>query len=167
MPICDLNPGSTAVLLFLISGLIGTLAYKLMGSQTVSEGGHERPFYHPYMEAMTMSIGELICLILYYSNQQKYKLPLEDGKTPHKFYYFLVPGFWDITLSVMQYMALSFISGSTYKILQGGAIVTTLVFSRILLKIVIEKRHVIGCSLGIVGLVIIGLSSFINSSSTS
>jgi hypothetical protein len=49
MPICDLNPGSTAVLLFFISGVTGTFSYKLMGSQTVSEGGHERSFYHPYM----------------------------------------------------------------------------------------------------------------------
>lgn len=65
----------------------------------------------------------------------------------------------------MQYMALSFISGSTYKILQGGAIITSLIFSRIMIKMVIEKRHLIGCSLAIIGLTTCGLSSFINSSS--
>lgn len=89
------------------------------------------------MQAMTMSLGELMCLIIYYSNLKKYKLPLEEGKTPHNFTCFLVPGFWDITLSVMQYMALNFISGSTYKLLSGGAIITTVIFSKILLGIVI------------------------------
>jgi drug/metabolite transporter (DMT)-like permease len=65
----------------------------------------------------------------------------------------------------MQYFALSFISGSTFKLLQGGSIITTVIFSKILLKMVIEKRHVIGCSLAVIGLVIIGLSSLINSNS--
>lgn len=67
----------------------------------------------------------------------------------------------------MQYFALNFISGSTYKLLQGGAIVTTLIFSRILLKMLIERRHLLGCSLAIFGLVIIGVNSLVNSSSGS
>lgn len=48
-----------------------------MGSQKVSEGGFDKAFYHPYMEAMTMSIGELLCLIIYYANIDKYRAPLE------------------------------------------------------------------------------------------
>lgn len=108
-----------------------------------------------------------MCLLIYYSNLKKYKLPLEEGKTAHSFTCFLVPGFWDITLSVMQYMALNFISGSTYKLLSGGAIITTVIFSKILLGIVIERRHVFGCSSAVLGLVIIGLSSLMNSSSSS
>jgi hypothetical protein len=48
-----------------------------MGSQTVSEGGHDRSFYHPYMETLTMSVGGLICLFIYYSDLEKYKAPLE------------------------------------------------------------------------------------------
>ena len=78
-----------------------------------------------------------------------------------------MPGFWDITLSVMQYMALNFISGSTYKLLQGGAIITTAIFSKLLLSMIIQRRHIAGCSLAVIGLTIIGLSSLINSSSSS
>jgi len=61
----------------------------------------------------------------------------------------------------MQYMALNFISGSTYRILVGASIVTTLFFSKILLKITIEKRHLVGCGLGVIGLLIVGASGFI------
>ena len=66
----------------------------------------------------------------------------------------------------MQYMALNFISGSTYRILVGASIVTTLLFSKLLLKIIIEKRHIVGCGLSIAGLLIVGASGFIESKSS-
>lgn len=66
----------------------------------------------------------------------------------------------------MQYFALNFISGSTFKLLQGGSIITTLIFSKILLNMFIEKRHIIGCSLAVIGLLIIGTSSLMGSSSS-
>ena len=125
----------------------------------------KRYFYHPYMETLTMNIGELLCLLFFFLNLKKYKIPLEEGKTAHKFYIFLIPGLCDASLSVMQYMALNFISGSTYRILIGASIVTTLLFSRILLKIKIEKRHIVGCGLGVIGLVIVGCSGLLESSS--
>ena len=67
----------------------------------------------------------------------------------------------------MQYMALNFISGSTYRILVGASIVTTLFFSKILLKITIERRHLVGCGLGVLGLLVVGASGFIEGRSQS
>jgi drug/metabolite transporter (DMT)-like permease len=64
----------------------------------------------------------------------------------------------------MQYMALNFISGSTYRILVGASIVTTLLFSKILLKIRIEKRQILGCGMGVLGLLLVGFSGLIESS---
>lgn len=64
-------------------------------------------------------------------------------------------------------MALNFITGSTFKLLQGGAIITTACFSKIMLNMIIERRHLIGCTCAVIGLVIIGLSSLINSKSSS
>jgi drug/metabolite transporter (DMT)-like permease len=78
-----------------------------------------------------------------------------------------VPGFWEVAVVGMQFFALNFISGSTYKMLQGGAIITTLIFSKILLSMVIEKRHLVGCALALIGLTAIGLSSLMNSGSSS
>lgn len=135
-----------------------------MSSQHVQEGGHERYFFHPYMETLTMNIGELLCLALYYLNLKSYSLPLEEGKTPHRFFIFLIPGLCDASLSIMQYMALNFISGSTYRILVGGSIVTTLLFSKLLLKIKIERRQVVGCGMGVLGLLLVGFSGLIESS---
>lgn len=75
--------------------------------------------------------------------------------------HFLVPGIWDITLSVMQYIALNFISGSTFKLLQGGSIITTAIFSKILLNMVLKRNHFIGCSLAVIGITIVGISDFV------
>ena len=58
-------------------------------------------------------------------------------------------------------MALSLISPSTFSIFKGSTIFATLVFSKILLKIIIYRRHIISCSLAFIGLVIVGLSDFI------
>ena len=57
-------------------------------------------------------------------------------------------------------MGLSFIAGSTYVMFKGASIVTTAIFSRILVKMVIEKRHIAGCGFAILGLVVVGSAGF-------
>jgi drug/metabolite transporter (DMT)-like permease len=68
--------------------------------------------------------------------------------------------------SMLQYMGLAFISGSTYMMFKGASIVTTAIFSRILVKMVIQKRHLAGCGLAILGLTIVGASGFLGNSSS-
>ncbi len=64
-------------------------------------------------------------------------------------------------MSAMQFTALNFISGSSYQIFQGGSIITTLLFSKILLKIKIERWHVIGILLAMIGLAVVGVLKFL------
>lgn len=138
-----------------------------MGSQYVDEGGYHRKFFHPYMQSFTMFVGEALCLLLYFSNRQKNFIPLEEGKTPPKFYYFFVPAFSDACSSMLQYMGLNFISGSTYLMFKGASIVTTAIFSKILFGMVIQKRHFVGCGAAILGLIIVGTSGFLQPSNSS
>ena len=49
---------------------------------------------------------------------------------------------------------------------KGASIVTTAIFSRILIKMVIEKRHLAGCGLAIIGIIIVGSSSFLEEDSS-
>lgn len=69
--------------------------------------------------------------------------------------------------SVLQYMGLNFISGSTYLMFKGASIVTTAIFSKLLFGMVVEKRHYFGCGSAIVGLIIVGASGFITTSDSS
>jgi drug/metabolite transporter (DMT)-like permease len=50
---------------------------------------------------------------------------------------------------------------------QGGSIITTLIFSKILINMVIKKRHIWGCALAFVGLLIVGGSGFLGSQGSS
>jgi drug/metabolite transporter (DMT)-like permease len=61
----------------------------------------------------------------------------------------------------MQYIALNFISGSTFKLLQGGSIITTAIFSKILINMVLKSYHIIGCLLTVIGVTIVGMSDIV------
>lgn len=95
---------------------------------------------------------------------EKAKLELEPGKVPHKKWVFSIPALSDALSSMLQYMGLAFISGSTYMMFKGASIVTTAIFSKILVGMVIEKRHITGCGLAILGLVVVGSSGFFGKS---
>lgn len=56
-------------------------------------------------------------------------------------------------------IGLNFIAGSTFLMFKGSAIVTTMLFSKILLKKKLYKRHYMGCGLTMVGMVIVASSS--------
>ena len=57
----------------------------------------------------------------------------------------------------LQTIALVFIPSSTYMMLKGGSIVTTLIFSKYLLDIYVQKRQIVGCGLAILGLLLVGV----------
>lgn len=113
-----------------------------------------------------MFIGEAICLLLFFYTRKNNPTPLEQGKTAHKPWIFIVPALADSCSSMLQYMGLSFISGSTYQMFKGASIVTTAIFSKILVNMVLEKRHFVGCGMAILGILIVGSSSFIESNSS-
>lgn len=66
---------------------------------------------------------------------------------------------------MLQYTGLTLITGSTYMMFKGTSIVTTAIFSKILIKMVIEKRHIAGCGLAILGLSVVGSSGLLESTS--
>lgn len=43
---------------------------------------------------------------------------------------------------------------------KGASIVWTAIFSKLLLKMVLEKKHIMGCSLAVIGVIVVGLSNF-------
>lgn len=70
------SKGKILVVFFLAAGIFSTFAYKLQGCLMVTEGSHYKKFFHPYIQSMTMFIGESLCLVLYFWQGDKVKLPL-------------------------------------------------------------------------------------------
>jgi drug/metabolite transporter (DMT)-like permease len=57
-------------------------------------------------------------------------------------------------------MGLAFISGSTYMMFKGASIVTTALFSKLLINMKLQRRHFVGCGMAVLGIVIVGSSGF-------
>lgn len=77
---------------------------------------------------------------------------------PYSSRIFIIPAASDLFSVMLQCSALAMISGSTFMMLKGASIVTTLVFARWLINFDIKSRHIVGCGLAIIGLVIVGLA---------
>ena len=73
----------------------------------------------------------------------------------------------DLVASTMQSVALNFVAASVYQMMRGGTIVTTFLFSVLLLRMKALRRQWIGSMLTVVGILIIGVSHYIYSSSSS
>ena len=82
-------------------------------------------------------------------------------------FWLAIPAFCDFVTSTLQYIALNFIPGSVYQMLRGGTIVTTFIFSVVFLHSKVEKSQILGAGLALFGVLIVGTSSLIFSSSGS
>ena len=76
-------------------------------------------------------------------------------------FYFLIPTFFDLLTSTMQFIAFNFISASAYQMMKGGSIITTFIFSVTLLKMPILRRQLVGSILAFIGIFIVGLANTI------
>ena len=82
------------------------------------------PFNHPFMQAVTMFIGEALMILLFlgyiYNNKEKYQaecMEAENKKLSNskkKYLWLLVPASFDFMTSTLQYIALTMIAPSIY-----------------------------------------------------
>jgi drug/metabolite transporter (DMT)-like permease len=79
----------------------------------------------------------------------------------------MIPSIMDFTSSSMQYFALNFIPGSIYQMLKGGSLITTALFSYLLMRTKLKRNHISGCILAFIGVFIVGASSLIFKSASS
>lgn len=73
----------------------------------------------------------------------------------------LIPASCDFLASAMAFIAMNFIPGSAYQMIKGGGLITTAIFSYVLLKNKIQRNHISGCVLALVGILIVGSSNLI------
>ncbi len=140
--------------------------FKFQSSQTVVEGSIQKKFFHPYMQSLTVFLGESLYIFLYLKQRKQWNKSLDPQQKPYSSLIFLVPACADVFTSILQMIGLTFISGSTFLMLKGSSIVTTMIFSKILLRKQLQKRHYFGCSLTILGMVIVAGSSMFEKTSS-
>ena len=67
-------------------------------------------------------------------------------------------------MTTLHYFALNFVTGSIYQMTRGGTIITTFMFSTLILKTKAKRNQIAGCVLAVIGVVIVGIASFVFSS---
>jgi drug/metabolite transporter (DMT)-like permease len=109
-----------------------------------------------------MFLGEALCLIVYMVKLRTNRINDEYttmGVKPRiPVWLIAIPASLDFVASNISYFALNMIPSSVWQLSKGGAIITTAIFTRILLKRILTKRRIFGCVLATVGITIVGLS---------
>jgi drug/metabolite transporter (DMT)-like permease len=66
-----------------------------------------------------------------------------------------------VLASNLQLFALNFIAGSVYQMMRGGTIITTFIFSLIILKMKAKLFQIVGSALAFIGIAIVGVSAMV------
>jgi len=91
---------------------------------------------------------------------------IKEGKSVRfNIFLFAIPAFCDCMGSTLQLIALNFINSSVYQIIRGGTIVTTFLFSILILKTKAERYQVLGSILAFIGVLVVGISAVVFSES--
>jgi hypothetical protein len=85
------------------------------------------------MQSFTIFLGETLYILMYLRQRRKWQ-EVEGSKKPYSSKIFIIPAIADVFTSVLQMIGLNFITGSTFLMFKGSAIMTTMLFSKILLK---------------------------------
>jgi len=157
---------NTAIVLavgMVLTGSINTLVTKL-ADVTSAEGinGESSDFDHPYVQALGMFLGELMCLAAFYI-LPKGKADREEK--PFPLWTFLLPALCDMTATSLMYVGLGLTYASVYQMLRGSVVIFTGIFSVIFLKKELQAYQWCGMVLVLIGLTFVGLSSVVGSSS--
>ena len=107
-----------------------------------------------------MFLGEFLCVILFLiKKKRKPKFGFLDKsnfmKTSAPIYWPLLPAILDLFTSTLAYIALSFTPGSVWQMSRGGVIITTAIFSKLILKNNFSKAAKLGCFLTLVGITLV------------
>ncbi|KAG9283022.1 solute carrier family 35 member F6 [Astyanax mexicanus] len=153
--------------LMLTTGSLNTLSAKW--ADMFSAGGchdpKERPFSHPFLQAVCMFLGELSCLAVFYMllchDRRKPEPTMEPGQSFNPLL-FLPPALCDMTGTSIMYVALNMTSASSFQMLRGAVIIFTGLLSVAFLGRRLLASQWLGILITIVGLIVVGLADFVS-----
>ena len=125
---------------------------------------------HITTQVAAMFLGQSIALLVFYIHKYKYpethRLRAEEQEQLGKSMkinklLFAIPALCDCGASTLQLFALNFIASSVYQMMRGGTIITTFMFSILILKIKAQRHQYLGSAFAFVGIIIVGASSVI------
>nr|CAG4651781.1 EOG090X051P [Triops cancriformis] len=139
--------------------------------------GNEDYFDHPFLQACTMFIGEMLCLVAFkvifayrkYKNRNEDIAPLlaRSENVNWNPIIFLPPALLDMLATSIMYVGLNLTFASSFQMLRGAVIIFTGLLSVAFLGRVLSVREWIGMFVVILGLSVVGASDFLFGNSNS
>ncbi|GFG35047.1 hypothetical protein Cfor_07648 [Coptotermes formosanus] len=153
-----------------ITGSINTLSTK-WADRMEAKGSDDklRPFNHPFVQASSMFIGEMLCLLafkcLYFYYWRRHdgshdEMKLLKGNRSFNPLVLLPPAMCDMVATSVMYIGLTLTYASSFQMLRGAVIVFVGVFSVLFLNRKLVLREWGGIFLVIGGLALVGISDF-------
>ena len=167
--------------IMLITGSINTRANKVQQSTESLGFPYET---HQKFVTFCMFWGETICLAIQRCRKKKKSAlppllpevtsPLvnqqaedkekqvehkDDNTNQPKVWYFLFPALFDLCGSSIMSMSLTFLAPSIYQMFRGAVIIFTASASLVFLKSKLHRHHLVGISIVVIGLIVVGLKA--------
>ena len=160
------------MILLAISGAVQVTVLKIQNGIIVydKESDKNRQFYHPFVQAFAMTIGQFLWFIVYYiyeyyqiskygsyDNIPEVVMAKEEGlETKINAFLLIIPSFFDLWENTLLFISLTIMSASVFQMLQGVSVLITALFSLCILGSKQYRHHwvalvLIVWSLGLVG----------------
>ena len=127
----------------------------------------QEPFNKPWIGNMFMFIGEVMLFAaVRVENKQRARSPISSlPQLP--WYYFAIPASLDVLGSGLSGVSMLFISASVWQMLRGSMIIYTAILSVMFLGKKLESQHITGLLLASLGLTLVGVSAYLDTSTSS
>ncbi|XP_050530933.1 solute carrier family 35 member F6-like [Daktulosphaira vitifoliae] len=152
------------------TGSINTLSVKWADNlYAKGSDGNFRKFDHPFVQSLSMFLGEFLCLIFFklalrYHLKRQYPIedsPIIKGNQQFNPFLFFIPAMCDMVATSLMYIGLNFTYASSFQMLRGAVIIFTAIFSKFFVNREVTLRHWLGIITIIIGLATVGASDFL------
>ncbi|CAB3259042.1 unnamed protein product [Arctia plantaginis] len=148
--------------MLVVTGSINSLSTK-WADKLSSKGsdGVERPFNHPFLQASTMFLGEMMCLLtfkLIYCMTRNTGHALTNGNQNFNPFILMPAAMFDLIGTSIMYIGLTLTYVSSFQMFRGSIIVFVAVLSMTFLDRRVIKREWAGICYVIIGLVTVGVT---------
>lgn len=148
--------------MLVITGSINSLSTKWADKLT-SKGsdGVERIFNHPFLQASTMFLGEMMCLLTFkilYCITKNTSHPLTNGNQNFNPFILMPAAMFDLIGTSIMYIGLTLTYVSSFQMFRGSIIIFVAVLSTTFLDRRVIKREWAGICFVILGLITVGVT---------
>ncbi|XP_052285284.1 solute carrier family 35 member F6-like isoform X2 [Dreissena polymorpha] len=151
-----------------VTGSINTLSTKWAdSSEAVNLDGQKQPFNHPFLQAVGMFMGELLCLFVFgirkCMRRNHEVANADDAHAPRNYnpLIFLPAAICDMLGTSIMYIGLNLTYASSFQMLRGAVIIFTALLSVAFLGRVIQRHMWVGMLTVLTGLLLVGLSDIL------